>query len=98
MPSPVITTRTSPTQAPQMQRHPLEGADPCKSRHMCGPVSWVPASAGMTLESDQRPIDGTMSSALQVDELEPVLGGRGFEPVPEALRQTAGDCKLIGRL
>src|SRR4030088_1647779 len=32
------------------ERHPGEGRDPCGFPHLCGPVIWVPASAGMTLE------------------------------------------------
>src|SRR5437762_2350435 len=43
----------------QVRRHPRAGGDPRNSPHLRGPVSWVPACAGMTLEKDE----GSITSA-----------------------------------
>ena len=37
-----------------LQRHPREGGHPRNSPYLCDSVSWVPASAGMTLRIRER--------------------------------------------
>src|ERR1700704_2501640 len=67
------------------RRGPMQVSAPVR------PVSWVPAfmpEARLRHDADM---------TLEIDELQSVLGSRCFEPIPEALRQTAGHGKFVSR-